>query len=113
MKYIWYSPQKSKYPLFILHVFSIQIEDDQLFGDDTALNSVMLQCADLHGNHKVAEVESDEGNWGTWTDLISCNMTYDQSASDNDTVPFDFIVGFRLEVESQQVLAVFHWALCA
>ena len=73
----------------------------------------MLQCADLHGNHKVAEVESDEGNWGTWTDLISCNMTYDQSASDNDTAPFDFIVGFRLEVESQQVLAVFRRALCA
>ena len=46
----------------------------------------------------MTEIESDEGGWGSWQDLVMCNTYL------NGSHPHDFIVGFQLQVEQDQVL---------
>ena len=75
---------------------SIQIEGQLFSGDDTALNGVKLRCGDVKG-HLVSDIESAEGDWGLWTEVISCNNHTGQNMS------HDFIVAFQLQVERDQV----------
>ena len=74
-----------------------QVEADQFTGDDTALNAIILRCGDQSGHHFVSEIKSNNGEWGQWQDLVMCN-TYI-----NGSNAHDFIVGFQLKVEQDQV----------
>ena len=73
------------------------MEADQFTGDDTALNAIILRCGDQSGHHFVSEIKSNNGEWGQWQDLVMCN-TYI-----NGSNAHDFIVGFQLKVEQDQV----------
>ena len=73
------------------------MEADQFTGDDTALNAIILRCGDQSGHHFVSEIKSNNGEWGQWQDLVMCN-TYI-----NGSNAHDFIVGFQLKVEQNQV----------
>ena len=85
-----------KYQNHELLFCSIQIEGQLFSGDDTALNGVKLRCGDVKG-HLVSDIESAEGDWGLWTEVISCNNHTGQNMS------HDFIVAFQLQVERDQV----------
>lgn len=74
--------------------FSLQIEDYQQGGDDTALDAVLLRCEGLEGTFG-GDIGSGESNWGKWLGLTNC---------DNQAGLHHFIVGFQLQVEEYQVI---------
>ena len=83
--------------IFIYLFIYFKIEGNQFTGDDTSLDAIKLRCGDLHGNGYIADIESDEGDWGQWTALISCKTHAGVDAS------HDFITAFQLQVEGDQV----------
>lgn len=50
---------------------NLKIEDDQLDGDDTALNSIKLICTDLNGVLK-KQITSSEGTYGVYRGREDC-----------------------------------------
>ncbi|KAL4217960.1 Vitelline membrane outer layer protein 1 [Mactra antiquata] len=74
------------------HTF--QIEPNQFFGDDTALNAIRLLCSDKQGHRNIThQISSVQGPYGSWSKEEVCLQSYDVSS---------FLTAFQLQVEPPQ-----------
>uniref|UniRef100_A0A8C5PBE1 Vitelline membrane outer layer protein 1 homolog n=1 Tax=Leptobrachium leishanense TaxID=445787 RepID=A0A8C5PBE1_9ANUR len=56
--------------------FALKIQENQGYGDDTAVNGIRLYCCPLNGNAPQTSITSSEGPWGIWTAPIFCSNGY-------------------------------------
>ncbi|KAL2089455.1 hypothetical protein ACEWY4_014143 [Coilia grayii] len=61
--------------------FSLKVEGNQGWRDDTALNGIRLLCRHTSNIAARAIVASSEGRWGRWTSYQTCGCTYHRSFS--------------------------------
>ncbi|KAL4217959.1 Vitelline membrane outer layer protein 1 [Mactra antiquata] len=74
--------------------YSLKIEPNQFFGDDTALNAIRLLCSDKQGHRNIThQISSVQGPYGSWSKEEVCLQSYDVSS---------FLTAFQLQVEPPQ-----------
>ena len=70
-------------------VYGYRLQTEPINGDNSALNTIELQCA-KSGSTSYIPISSSTGFWGTFSNYYFCN-------GDNNEV-----VGFQMKVQSQQ-----------